>query len=171
MDMYGFYTGKIFDAHHFLGCRIEGGGAVFRTFAPAAVRIEVIGEFNGWNGTEMYRIHDRNFWECRIADAKPGMMYKYRIYTRDGSWTDHCDPYGYGMELRPASASIIRDLSGYAVCDREGMEKRCDCKEKPLNIYEVHAGSWKKNPEEENGWYRYQELADILIPYLKEYGY
>lgn len=84
MDMYWFITGKIFDAHIFLGVRIEGGGAVFRTLPRQPVRIEVIGEFNGWDGTEMYRIHDRNFWECRIADAKPGMMYKYRIYTRDG---------------------------------------------------------------------------------------
>ena len=111
MDMYGFYTGKIFDAHHFLGCRMEGECAVFRTFAPAAAKIEVIGEFNDWNGTQMYRIHDRNFWECRIENGKPGMMYKYRIYLQDGSSVDHCDPYGYGMELRPASASIIRDLS------------------------------------------------------------
>ena len=171
MDMYGFYTGQIFDAHHFLGCRMEGECAVFRTFAPAAAKIEVIGEFNDWNGTQMYRIHDRNFWECRIENGKPGMMYKYRIYLQDGSSVDHCDPYGYGMELRPASASIIRDLSSYTFQDDAWMKMRNDCKTKPLNIYEVHAGSWKKNPEDENGWYKYHELADLLIPYLKEYGY
>ena len=104
MDLYGFYTGKIFDAHKFLGCTLQGNGAVFRTFAPAAERIAVIGEFNGWNETEMKRICDRNFWECEISGVKPGQMYKYRIYQRDGQWIDHCDPYGYGMELRPNCA-------------------------------------------------------------------
>lgn len=171
MDLYGFYTGKIFDAHKFLGCTLQGDGAVFRTFAPAAERITVIGEFNGWNETEMNRVCDRNFWECKIAGVKPGQMYKYRIYRRDGQWIDHCDPYGYGMELRPNCASIVRDLHAYTFGDSQWMNKRSDCKEKPLNIYEIHAGSWKTNKEDENGWYSYTELADILIPYLKEYGY
>ena len=84
---------------------------------------------------------------------------------------DHCDPYGYGMELRPNCASIVRDLGSYTFDDQEWMNKRSDCKEKPLNIYELHAGSWRTNQEDENGWYTYTELADILIPYLKEYGY
>lgn len=171
MDLYGFYTGKIFDAHKFLGCTLQGNGAVFRTFAPAAERIAVIGEFNGWNETEMKRICDRNFWECEISGVKPGQMYKYRIYQRDGQWIDHCDPYGYGMELRPNCASIVRDLRAYTFGDQKWMNKRSDCREKPLNIYEIHAGSWRTNKEDENGWYTYTELADILIPYLKEYGY
>lgn len=171
MDLYGFYTGKIFDAHRFLGCSLQGDGAMFRTFAPAAERISVIGEFNGWNETEMKRILDRNFWECEIKGVKPGQMYKYRIYKKDGEWIDHCDPYGYGMELRPNCASIVRDLRAYAFGDQEWMDKRSDCREKPLNIYELHAGSWRTNKENENGWYTYTELADILIPYLKEYGY
>ncbi len=171
MDLYGFYTGKIFDAHKFLGCTLQGNGAVFRTFAPAAERIAVIGEFNGWNETEMKRICDRNFWECEISGVKPGQMYKYRIYQRDGQWIDHCDPYGYGMELRPNCASIVRDLRAYTFGDQKWMNNRSDCREKPLNIYEIHAGSWRTNKEDENGWYTYTELADILIPYLKEYGY
>lgn len=171
MDLYGFYTGKIFDAHKFLGCTLKGNGAVFRTFAPAAERISVIGEFNGWQETQMQRICDGNFWECEIEDVKPGQMYKYRIYKRGGQCVDHCDPYGYGMELRPNCASIVRDLGSYTFDDQEWMNKRSDCREKPLNIYELHAGSWRTNQEDENGWYTYAELADILIPYLKEYGY
>ena len=171
MDIYGFYTGKIFDAHHFLGCKAEDAGAVFRTFAPAAERISVIGEFNQWMETPMNRIADQNFWECYIPDAKPGMMYKYRIYQKNGACVEHCDPYGYGMELRPDSASIIRNLNAYQFSDEEWMRKRSDCREKPLNIYEIHAGSWRENPLDENGWYHYQELAEILIPYLKENGY
>ncbi len=171
MDLYGFYTGKIFDAHRFLGCILQGNKAVFRTFAPAAVKISVIGEFNGWQETEMRQICDRNFWECEIEGVKPGQMYKYRIYKRNGQWVDHCDPYGYGMELRPNCASIVRDLKAYTFHDQDWLNERSDCRDRALNIYELHAGSWRTNPEDVNGWYTYTELADILIPYLKEYGY
>lgn len=171
MDMYGFYTGRIFDAYEFLGCHLEGNGAVFRTFAPAASRIALIGDFNGWSETEMYKVHDGNFWECRVQNAEEGMKYKFRIYKRDGSVTDHCDPYGFGMELRPQNASIIRNLYGYSFHDADWMKKRTDCKNKPLNIYEMHLGSWKNNPDNENGWYTYDDIADKLIPYLKENHY
>ena len=85
--------------------------------------------------------------------------------------TEHCDPYGFGMELRPDSASIARDMNRYVFHDMKWMRDRSDCRRGPLNIYEIHAGSWKTNPENENGWYKYNELADILIPYLKENGY
>lgn len=171
MDYYGFYTGKQLDAYEFLGCHLNGQGAVFRVFAPAATRITVIGEFNNWNETDLYRIHNGHFWECHVAEARAGMMYKYKIYKPNGSCTEHCDPYGYGMELRPQFASIIRDLYTYTFHDEKWMKARTDCKTKPLNIYEVHAGSWHANPENPNGWYTYRELADRLIPYVKEKGY
>ena len=73
----------------------------------------MIGEFNDWQEEEMNKIYDGNFWECHIPEAKPGQMYKYRIYDRSGNPVDHCDPYGFGMELRPNSASIIRDMNRY----------------------------------------------------------
>ena len=119
----------------------------------------------------MNRIHDGKFWELTTDGVEDGMMYKYRIYGRDGSVTEHCDPYGFGMELRPDSASIARDMNRYVFHDTKWMRDRSDCRRGPLNIYEIHAGSWKTNPENENGWYKYNELADILIPYLKENGY
>lgn len=172
MDFYGFYTGKIFDAYRFLGAHVEpDAGVTFRTFAPGAAKISLIGEFTGWEEWAMNRVHDGNFWECRANTAKPGQMYKYRIYKRDGSFMDHCDPYGFGMELRPNSASIIRDLSAYSFQDEKWMQKRTDCREKPLNIYELHFGSFRKPSEEPDDWYTYVEMADILIPYLKENGY
>ncbi|MDD7391070.1 MAG: 1,4-alpha-glucan branching protein GlgB [Lachnospiraceae bacterium] len=169
MDMYGFYTGKIFDAHEYLGCHLENNGAVFRVFAPAAVKISLIGEFNSWQEMPMERIYDKNFWECRVDGVWEGMMYKYRVYTQSGRVVDHCDPYGYGMELRPRNASIVRDMKRYRFQDMEWMYKRSDCKNKPLNIYEVHAGSWRM--PEGGGWLNYRQLAGELIPYLKEYGY
>ena len=171
MDIYGFYTGKIFDAYDFLGCHLDGNRGYFRTYAPNASRVTVIGEFTGWKEYEMNRIHDGKFWELITDGVEDGMMYKYRIYGRDGSVTEHCDPYGFGMELRPDSASIARDMNKYVFHDMKWMRDRSDCRRGPLNIYEIHAGSWKTNPENENGWYKYNELADILIPYLKENGY
>ncbi len=171
MDMYGFYTGKILNAYEYLGCHLEGNGAVFRTFAPAAEKISVIGEFNNWTEAKMKKIYDGNFWECTIDGVRPGMMYKYRIYRKDGLFVDHCDPYGFGMELRPMSASIVRDMSTFEFRDKKWMKKRTDCRDKPLNIYEVHLGSWKNNNDHENGWYSYDKLADLLIPYIKEKGY
>ena len=169
MDIYGFYAGEIFDAYKYMGAHIENDQVVFRTYAPHASRVELIGEFNNWSGTEMYRLEDNKFFECRVSNLRPGMLYKYRIYSNDGQCVDHCDPYGFGMELRPNTASIIRDLNEYKFNDEEWINSRSDCKEKPLNIYEVHLGSWRK--KEDNSWYNYSELADMLIPYVKEYGY
>lgn len=171
MDYYGFYTGKIFDAYKYLGAHPEHGGVTFRTFAPAAKDISLIGEFNGWTEYGMNRIYDGNFWECHVPDATPGMMYKYRICCQDGTYVDHCDPCGFGMELRPASASIIRDLDSYCFHDSRWMSKRTDCRSKPLNIYEMHFGSWKKPSGKEDDWYSYTAMAELLIPYLKECHY
>ncbi|MDM8126368.1 1,4-alpha-glucan branching protein GlgB [Mediterraneibacter glycyrrhizinilyticus] len=177
MDFYGFYTGKIFDAYKYLGAHINRGEngkveeVVFRTFAPSASRISVIGEFNGWTETPMEKVHDGNFWEMISKEAKPGMMYKYRIYDRAGNCIDHCDPYGYGMELRPNTASIIRDMDAYKFHDGRWMKKRSDHSELPLNVYELHFGSFRKPSEEPDAWYDYEEMADILLPYLKENGY
>ena len=171
MDFYQFYTGACFDAYNFLGAHIEPTGVTFRTFAPAAARIALIGEFNHWEECEMHRIHDGNFWECYIADAIPGQMYKYRIYYQDGSCMDHCDPYGFGMELRPNSASIIRDLRTYHFQDEAWIRNRTTCKDKALNIYEIHFGSFKKPSKKADEWYSYAEMADLLIPHLKENGY
>ena len=177
MDFYGFYTGKIFDAYKYLGVHISRGEngkveeVVFRTFAPSASRISVIGEFNGWTETPMEKVHDGNFWEMISKEAKPGMMYKYRIYDRAGNCIDHCDPYGYGMELRPNTASIIRDMDAYKFHDGKWMKKRSDHSELPLNVYELHFGSFRKPSEEPDAWYDYEEMADILLPYLKENGY
>ena len=159
------------DAYEFLGCHLLEGGAVFRVFAPAARGISVIGDFNCWQETAMNRIHDGQFWECFVPNVKEGMLYKYKVYTSQGNVVEHCDPYGFGMELRPNFASVVRNLYSYAFHDDAWMRKRCDHKKKPLNIYELHLGSWQTNAKKENGWYSYGECADRLIPYVKEKGY
>ena len=171
MDFHGFYTGKIFNAYQYLGAHITDSGVVFRTFAPGAQKVSLIGECSQWREYEMNRVYDGSFWECYVDGASAGSMYKYRIYEKSGSCVDHCDPYGFGMELRPNSASIVRDLNSYQFHDSAWMLSRSDCKNRPLNIYELHFGSFRKPSERADDWYTYEEMADILIPYLKQNGY
>lgn len=171
MDLYGFYTGNVFDAYEYLGAHWEGTGVTFRTFAPAAGRVALIGEFSAWQEIPMGREEDGNFWSCHVDCAGPGMMYKYRVYDGCGGFVDHCDPYGFGMELRPGCASVVRDLYAYRFGDGAWMAQRTDCKDGPLNIYELHFGSFRKPGPAGDDWYKYDELAPILIPYLKENGY
>ena len=171
MDFHGFYTGKIFDAYQYLGAHITDAGVVFRTFAPGAQKVSLIGECSKWREYDMNRVYDGNFWERYVDSVKPGSMYKYRIYEKSGSCVDHCDPYGFGMELRPNSASIVRDMNSYQFHDSAWMLSRSDCKNRPLNIYELHFGSFRKPSERADDWYTYEEMADILIPYLKQNGY
>ena len=172
MDFYGFYTGQEFEAYKYLGAHPEmDGQTVFRTFAPEAERIALIGDFNDWQEQEMERVYDGNFWECRVEGAQPGMRYKYRITGKGGKTLDHCDPYGFGSEKRPATASVLCPLENYCFGDDKWMRSRGDTLGRPMNIYEVHFGSWVRRSNEPDEWYSYAEMAEQLIPYLKENGY
>lgn len=169
MNLHDFCCGKVFDCYNFFGAHKEGNEIVFRTYAPDAERITVIGSFNGWNEGDMYK--DGMVWTYRNSNAKFGDMYKYVIYSKDGLRREHCDPYGFGMELRPDFASYIVDLDEYRFTDESWMKSRTKNYNEPMNIYEVHLGSWKSNANDPNGWYNYSELADRLIPYAKENHY
>lgn len=198
MDIYEFYSGRSFDAYRELGAHVKKevtgkktvvSGVEFVTYAPNALGVNVIGEFNDWNETVMERCYDGSFFKVFVLEARPGMMYKYKIYHRDGSSMEHCDPYGFGMELRPAFASIIRDMDTYRFHDAKWMKNRSVCQGSPLNIYEVHLGSWRTKPVfDEQGnpltpeeiaesnrvaesWYTYKEIAPMLAEYVKEQGY
>ena len=168
MDMHEFYMGNVFDAYEFFGAHPNPDGTVFRTFAPSAERITIIGEWNDWQEENM--IKDGHVWSYFSAKAKKGQMYKYVIYSSLGR-VEHCDPYGFAMELRPNFASIITDLDEYKFTDNEWLEKRSKNYNEPLNIYEVHIGSWHTDPDNENGWYSYSDIADKLIKYVKKHHY
>lgn len=172
MDIHQFFLGNAFDAYEYFGAHVTENGVVFRTLAPNAESVSLICSCNGWNPIPMERIHNGGIYEVTLPDAVPGQMYKYRITPKnpDGDVIDHCDPYGFGMELRPHTASIIRNLS-YTFHDAEWMKNRGDHYHKPVNIYEVHLGSWVTNPQNENGWYTYEEIAPKLIGYVQENGY
>lgn len=173
MDIHQFFLGNSFDAHTYFGAHVTRNGVVFRTLAPNAKAVALIWEGGEWEPMPMTRIHDGGVYEITVPDALPGQMYKYRITPQnpDGETIDHCDPYGFGMELRPSNASIIRDLSSYTFHDSSWMKQRSDHRHKPVNIYEVHLGSWMTNPHDENGWYTYEEIAPKLVKYVRENGY
>lgn len=167
MNLQKFYMGESFDAYEYFGAHPEDGGVVFRTYAPNAHRIAVVGDFSGWQELPMEQLHQSGVWVGFSKTAKPGQMYKYVIYGQNGR-VEHCDPYGFGMELRPGACSIIRDLTEYKFTDEKWMKKRTRCYDKPLNIYELHLGSWKKDGWK---WRSYTDVADDLITYLQEHHY
>ena len=169
MNINDFYSGNAFECYRFFGVHKEGNGFVFRTYAPNAKNVAVFGSFNGWNEENMHK--DGGVWTFYTENASFGDMYKFVIYSGDGLRREHCDPFGFGMELRPDFASYITDLDKYTFTDTTWMSKRTKNYNQPMNIYEVHLGSWKNKKNNENGWYSYNELADILIPYAKENHY
>ncbi len=172
MDFYGFYTGQEFEAYRFLGAQVQGDGSVvFRTFAPNAASISVIGDFNSWQGSDMHKIYDGNFWELTVPQVEVGARYKFRITSQTGKTIDHCDPYGFGSEKRPNTASVVHTLDSYSFRDGAWMDRRGEGDQQPLNIYEVHLGSWQRKSDAPDDWYTYEELAQRLIPYVKECGY
>ncbi|MBQ5331743.1 MAG: 1,4-alpha-glucan branching protein GlgB [Oscillospiraceae bacterium] len=168
MDMHEFFMGNVFDAYDFFGAHTDDTGTIFRTFAPSAVKVCIIGEWNGWQEENMQK--NGQVYSYYSPDARKGMMYKYVIYSQ-GKRIEHCDPYGFSMELRPAFSSVITDLLDYKFTDIKWMQKRSKNYNEPMNIYEVHLGSWMTDPERENGWFTYTEIADRLISYVKEHGY
>ena len=172
MNFQEFYAGDLFSAYSFLGAHPLQEGFVFRVYAPAAVKVALIGDFSDWQEIPMERIYDGQFYEVPVPFAKEKQKYKYRVYKKDGTFIDHADPYAFWSEKRPGTASVLYDLK-YKFTDSSWMKNRNDHRHEALNIYEVHAGSWiRKTPwdgktDPASGWVNYRELADKLVPYLK----
>ncbi len=161
-------------------------GVYFSVWAPCAMRVSVVGDFNKWDGRrhQMRRVGegDGSVFELFIPGLKTGTIYKYEIKTRSGDPMLKADPYGNYSELRPNNASVVWNINGYQWNDRQWMDKRAaeSTKKKPMNIYEVHLGSWirKETQKDEEGndivgseFYNYRELAQKLAEYVKEMGY
>lgn len=167
-----FYKGNEFEAYEFYGAHITEDGVVFRTYAPNASKVSLICDLSEWEELPMEQIIDGRSYELTLPEAEEGMRYKYRIYDKNGSFIDHADPYAFGAELRPGTCSVVRSIEGFSFTDEKWLEKRTDHRSEPMNIYEVHLGSWRrKSDEDEEGWYSYSEIADELAEYAGKYGY
>jgi len=167
-----FYDGKNVNAHEFFGAHLTDGGTVFRLWAPNAARVFLSADFNNWSTTshELVRSDD-GIWELFCPEAKLYTMYKYIIETPDGRKLEKCDPYAFHTETRPSTASKVYALSGYEWNDAQWLinRKEHQSKNSPINIYEMHLGSWRRGGN--NEFYTYNRIADELIPYLKDMGY
>ncbi len=151
-------------------------GVHFAVWAPSAQRVSVVGDFNGWDG----RIHPmRHFslsgiWELFVPDLPDGERYKFEIRTTAGHLLKKSDPYGFAFEHPPQTASVVRDISGYAWQDAAWMASRPShggWLDRPMSVYEVHLGSWARVPEDGNRVLSYRELAVRLVPYVKDLGF
>jgi len=151
-------------------------GVHFAVWAPNADRVSLVGDFNGWDGRvhPMRQLAPAGIWELFIPDLPDGEKYKFEIRTQAGAILKKSDPFGVAFESPPQTASVVRDISGYQWGDGEWMARRRQGDgglHGPMAIYEVHLGSWARVPEDGNRFLTYRELADRLVPYVKELGF
>ena len=174
---YYFHQGTNYHAADYLGAHMFRRGwfhnATFRVWAPNAVSVSVVGEWNNWDpdAHPMIRVTAGGVWERVISDVVDGQMYKYAIRTVDGQLLEKSDPYAFYAELRPGTASRTYTFPKFQWEDSYWMEKRKECNpyEQPLNIYELHAGSWQIPADGEP--LSYAELGKKVVPYLRAMGY
>ena len=187
-DLYLFGQGKNYRIYEKLGAHlrtVDGvQGVNFAVWAPNALSISVVGDFNGWDraANPMYvRHNDLGIWECFVPGVAEGTLYKFAVYSRFNNYTaEKADPYAFASELRPLTASIVTDIHRHQWQDAEWMQQRAQRQtlNSPIAIYEVHPGSWRHIPErhqpgatEEDRYMTYRELAHALAPYVKDLGF
>ena len=171
-----FHTGDSVRAYDFLGAHLvnrnDKNGVVFRVWAPTARSVSVAGDFNNWNNEANYMYNiGYGVWEVFVEGVKEFCTYKYCIESEYGDRLMKADPYAFHAQTRPGQASVVYDIESYSWNDSEWFNKRKEnnISSSPMNIYEIHAGSWRKYPD--GNFLNYQKLADELIPYLKEMHY
>ena len=187
-DLYLFGQGKNYRIYEKMGAHVRTVNGVtgvhFAVWAPNALAVSVIGDFNNWQrgANPMHLRHQElGVWECFVPGVKPGALYKYAIYSRFNNYAvEKTDPYGFATELRPRTASIVVDIHQHGWNDTTWIQQRAKHQElsSPISIYEVHLGSWRHAPErhvegnpEEDRYLTYRELAHSLAPYVKDLGF
>lgn len=172
-----FHEGNLFQSHRLFGAHIfsysNQTSTRFCVWAPNAVTVRLVGEFNNWDGHgyELNKVNNEGVWMIVVNDDLDGELYKYEIVTRSGERLLKADPYAVYSEVRPNTASIVYSINDYAWQDDRWMKRKSQSNflTEPVVIYEVHLGSWRKK---QNGDYlTYSELAAELIPYVKEHGF
>ena len=171
MAEYLFHEGTNYHSHKFLGSFLDGDKCIFRVWAPNAKKVFVTGEFCSWypKAHEMKLINDKGIFEVELSGIKQYDAYKYVIVTKSGRELWKADPYANHAETRPLTASKVYSLPNYDWKDGKWMENRVVPHHRPMNIYEVHLGSWKHH--EDGNEMDYRELADTLIKYVKDMNY
>ncbi|WP_150271541.1 1,4-alpha-glucan branching protein GlgB [Paenibacillus tepidiphilus] len=176
-DIYLFHEGTNYRSYRTLGAHIaaeEGkAGVRFTVWAPHATYVGIAGDHNDWDGTSdadsLYKIPDSGFWSRFFPGVGQGTLYKYRIIGADGASFLKADPYAFKAEVRPATASVVADLGGYTWGDAAWRRRTKAPYNQPVNIYEMHMGTWRQ--KEDGSLYTYRELSGLLIPYLLEMSY
>lgn len=177
LDIYLFNKGKNFKSYEFFGAHYRNyddiEGVEFNVWAPNAKAINIVGNFNDWNGEnhQMVPVYDTGVWHLFIPHLAEGEIYKYEIKAQNDSIALKADPFAFYSEIKPDTASRTYDLKGYNWNDKDWIEKRKlkNHYKSPINIYEVHLGSWKYN--EKGNPLSYIEMVDELVSYVKDYGY
>ncbi len=178
-DTYLFNFGTNYELYRHMGAHITTfnhiAGTVFRVWAPSAKRVSVLGNFNGWDGRVhvMRSLGSSGVWELFIPGIQQDELYKFEIKTQHGKILEKSDPFQFYGELRPNTASKVRDLNLYEWNDSDWQQNKLHRKsyEEPLSIYEVHPGSWQRDPNDPDRFLTFRELTKYLIPYVKKLGF
>ena len=172
MEHYLFHRGEYRQAYEYFGAHPNRSSTIFRIWAPTAKSVAVVGDFNNWNAREedyCQKITNEGIWEVEIKKVKKGAIYKFQIETSWGQKILKADPYAFYSELRPQTASVVNGIPKFRWADKKWLNNREIGYAKPINIYEVHLGSWKK--KEDGTYYNYREIAELLVEYMLEMNY
>ena len=172
MEHYLFHRGEYRQAYEYFGAHPNRSSTIFRIWAPTAKSVAVVGDFNNWNAREedyCQKITNEGIWEVEIKKVKKGAIYKFQIETSWGQKILKADPYAFYSELRPQTASVVNGISKFRWGDKKWLNNREIGYAKPINIYEIHLGSWKK--KEDGTYYNYREIAELLVEYMLEMNY
>lgn len=172
MEHYLFHRGEYRQAYEYFGAHPNRSSTIFRIWAPAVKSVAVVGDFNDWNAREedyCQKITNEGIWEVEIKKVKKGAIYKFQIETSWGQKILKADPYAFYSELRPQTASVVNGIPKFRWGDKKWLNNREIGYAKPINIYEVHLGSWKK--KEDGTYYNYREIAELLVEYMLEMNY
>nr|MCR5735983.1 1,4-alpha-glucan branching enzyme [Lachnospiraceae bacterium] len=176
-DIERFNAGIHYEIYKILGAHVMEYGGVkgtnFAVWAPNAVRVSVVGDFNGWDGRvhQMRKIEEAGIFELFIPGVLDGAIYKYELKLKGDNISLKADPYGFGAELRPQTASVVRE-STFEFDDELWLKNRKEfqAKDRPISVYELHLGSFKK-PEDGREFYNYRELCEMIAEYVTDMGY
>ena len=172
LEQYLFHRGEYRQAYEYFGAHPTQSSTVFRIWAPSAKSVAVVGDFNSWSARAedyCHKITNEGIWEVEIKKIKKGDIYKYQIETSWGDKILKSDPYAFYSELRPQTASVVNGKPKFHWVDKKWLNNRKIGYAKPINIYEVHLGSWRK--KEDGTYYSYREIAELLVEYMLEMNY